>query len=250
MKEELLPWLLCDALTIEQAAYLICDVDPTSEEPKPIPVQTWEDLLRKANYEAELCLSPGEIKPCHGITFYAKITQGRRRLDSEHIPLSPKKVKAWLESIGHTTGFFFCEKGTIAPIANKELSDLKASPKAKGGKPKSRFTEAIEAAYLHFMKKGDTEILKPERRADFVRSLMALVTNEDWSKKGNENISGYISERIKGQKRKNSCIFIETQERQVKAGKNTIKTIAARDYTLGELSKVLCKLRKDYPLPL
>ncbi len=118
-----------------------------------------------------------------------------------------------------------------------------------GGKPPGAFTEAIEAAFRYFMENGNTEILKSGRRADFVKSLMSLVKNEDADGKGNVEISKYLSERIKGTKKSNGHPVIETQDRHITDGRKPIKIVPSEPYSMEKLSKILCTLRKKYSFP-
>jgi len=127
-----------------------------------------------------------------------------------------------------------------------------AHEKGPGGHPTYPFSEAIKEAYLYFRKKGNTDILQPNRPRDFVKSLMTLVKNENWDEKGNEkenvNISAYISQRIKGQKTKNRYTYIETQEYIPETGKNKGKPMPVRRYPISDVSKQLCMLRNKYHL--
>ncbi|MDW7758492.1 MAG: hypothetical protein SCH72_12465 [Desulfuromonadales bacterium] len=129
---------------------------------------------------------------------------------------------------------------------NSDVEPEQKAPHEKGGRPKSPLAEAIEKPYLYFRKKGDVAILQPRNIRSFLKNFKSLANDDAQSLRfGNENISAYIAERIKEVKiPRAGDYFVITQERE--EGR---KINPSNRYSHKDISKLLTRLRKKYPLP-
>jgi hypothetical protein len=117
---------------------------------------------------------------------------------------------------------------------------------AKGGRPKSPLTEAIETTFLHFRDKGDVAILRPGSIHSFLKNFKSLVNDEAQTPSfGNGNIRAYLAERIKEVKipRAGEC-FVITHDRAEGS-----KINPGGRYSQKVIAKLLTNLRKKYSLP-
>jgi len=140
------------------------------------------------------------------------------------------------------------EQGASSQTGGEEVPASDKGGRKKTTKPKSPFAEAIEEAFVYFLKSGNTELLKAGQRNAFAESLRRLIKTEnsgDSKNKQEKELQKYLCERIKSVKireENNINKKIETLERQVSAGKNSIKVIKPKGYSLGDLSKGGCKI--------
>lgn len=114
----------------------------------------------------------------------------------------------------------------------------------KGGKPKLPLSEAVECLYKTLLAEGNTEILRPGKIVEFLKR-MRDITNE----KGNRNINNYIAERIERVKIATSKYTIFVIDKPIKKAKVSGIAYKTTEYYANDVSKILTKLRKDYPIP-
>ncbi|MDD2321230.1 MAG: hypothetical protein PHO83_14395 [Geobacteraceae bacterium] len=130
-------------------------------------------------------------------------------------------------------------------VAGQKLSDSdQKTALKKGGKPKLPLSEAVECLYKTLLAEGNTEILRPGKIVEFLKR-MRDITNE----KGNRNINDYIAERIERVKIAPSKYTIFVIDKPIKKAKVSEISYKTTEYYANDVSKILTKLRKDYPLP-
>lgn len=114
--------------------------------------------------------------------------------------------------------------------------------KGKGGNSQGSLGEAVEHLYLKLQKQEKTDVLEKGNIQQFITTLRECL-NES-----NPNFSDYIAERIEKIKNRAGRWIITTQERRVLETKQFEKKRKSQDYTPDDVSKILCTLRKKYPL--
>ena len=132
MNDDLLPWRLYDKLTLGEAAFLLCGVDPNSGP----------NLDRPPRYVAWVDQMQGAIR--QGLPETMRV-EGSGGITGGVILV--KDLRDWLKGIGVSTGFFF-----DAPV-DIEAQKPNGPPVARNG-VKNRISIAIDDAVARLVKNG------------------------------------------------------------------------------------------------
>jgi len=119
----------------------------------------------------------------------------------------------------------------------------KVSSVNKGGKPKGPLAKAVEFAYLKLRKEGNEEILLPGNIREFLTRLKKLADEKE-----NRNILNEVPYWIEDVKKHPWGFTITTSEQFVKVSQHREVINKSTVYQMKDVSKILTKLRKDYPL--
>ena len=137
--------------------------------------------------------------------------------------------------------------GMLDPASDLLLTATTVQPpptgpgKAQGGRSKGPLAEAIEHLYLQLKSQGNTEIIRPGKVRLFVARLRESLVE------GNRNFSDYIATRIKFVNRPGHKAVVMTEDVIVKITQGCETTHKSRQYDLGEISKILHRLRQQFP---
>lgn len=171
MNDELLPWRLYKKLTIGEAAWLLCGVDPNSDPNLERPPQyvVWIDHIQRA-------INKGELFETMRVEGSGGITGG---------VILVKDLLDWLKGQGVVTGFFFDLPGGIEaqpPVRAKRQGEEPKNPR-KGAV--TRLTHSIIRAMADLekeVKRGKRKKVTGDDIFDHLRNDDPLQSIVEWGK--------------------------------------------------------------------
>jgi hypothetical protein len=141
-----------------------------------------------------------------------------------------------------------------AVLGGDGMPDRKSTPPETADKDRitstKPFTQAIEKMYRHYHEKKEYSFLVPDYVDAFIQQMSGLLKKEESPHIQNEmELINYLAKRIRKVKKVTGEWKIITEEFEKNSTGNNKTTLSSITYDVEHVSKKLCLLRKDYPIP-
>ena len=167
-------------------------------------------------------------------------------LTRDNIVITSGQIKAIEAKYPHLTTEYSVKSNAIKSIA----AVSEETPK-KGGAKKHPFQDAMEIAYLYFLKNEKMYVLMPGKRLLFIDEIVNLMKRANIScEKNEQEIIKQLEERIELPRKVGGVWKITSQEFQDKEKRGRAIPYVSKIYEIKHVSSELNSLRKKHQLSL